>query len=89
MEQNTITQLRDQERALGDQIALLERTVASSAPGIREFRRTRLRQLDDQRLALAARLRRLDRSAEPAVEAYMLGAAFRDVTRMAQGTFGL
>ncbi len=87
MEHNTIAQLRDQEKALVEQIALLERTVASSAPGIREFRRTRLRQLDDQRLALTDRLRRLDRAPEPAVEAHMIGAALRDATRVAQGTF--
>lgn len=88
-DQTTIRQLREQELALSDQIARLEETVAaSSTAGIREFRRTRMRQLDVLRAALADRLRRLAASPEPAVEAYMLGAAYRDATLVAQGTFG-
>ncbi len=85
----TIESLRVQDRALGDQIAELEAAMlASSTPGIREFRRTRLSQLEGQRVALEDRLRRIEHSASPAVEAHMIAAAYRDVTLVAQGTFG-
>lgn len=84
----TIQALRAQESALCDQIAELEEAMlASSTPGIREFRRTRLNQLESQRLSLGERLRRLDLSRTPAVEAYMIGAALKEATLVARGTF--
>lgn len=84
-----ICQLQQQERALAEEIAQLEATAdASSTAGIREFRRTRVRQLEDQRVALAHRLRRLDEAPIPDVEAHLLDAAFREATLIAQGTFG-
>ena len=85
----TLELLRAQERALGDQISELEEAMlASSTPGIREFRRTRLLQLEDNRAALGDRLRRIATSPMPAVEAHMLGTALRDATMVARGTFG-
>ena len=83
----TIRCLREQEQALGERIAQLETTAEASAPGIREFRRTRLRQLTDQRDVLSDRVRRMESGAPTAVEAYLLGAALRDANLVAQGTF--
>lgn len=83
-----IDQLRAQERALAEQITELEQTaVASSTPGIREFRLTRLRQIEVQRDELSHRLRRLESSPMPATEAYMLQTALREANLVAQGTF--
>ncbi|GEM_PF-7039281 len=84
----TIRQLREQEQTLGAQITQLEATAEASAPGIREFRRTRLRQLTDQRFALSERVRRMESAAGSAVDAYILGAALRDANLVARGTFG-
>ena len=84
----TIRQLREQELTLAQQIDALEQTAAaSSTPGIREFRKTRLRQLHGRRMELSERLRRLEVSPGPATDAYMLGAALRDATLVAEGTF--
>ena len=85
----TIRTLRAQENALDEQIVELEREMlASSTPGIREYRRVRLAQLEDRRVALGDRLRRLGLAAQPEVEAHMIGEALREATLVAQGTFG-
>ena len=84
----TIDQLHEQEQTLCEQIACLEeRVAASSTPGIREFRRTRLRQLQGLHRELSARLRRLQNSTKPAFEAYMLGTALRDANLVVESTF--
>ena len=91
MEPNAVNleALRVQERALSDRIAELEEAMlASSTLGIREFRRTRLNQLEDHRSALGDRLRRLELASSPAVEAHLIGTALREATLVAQGTFG-
>lgn len=91
MEPNAVTleALRVQERALSEQIAELEEAMlASSTLGIREFRRTRLNQLEDHRSALGDRLRRLELAPSPTVEAHLIGAALREATLVAQETFG-
>lgn len=84
----TIDQLREQERLLREQIAGLEETVAaSSTPGIREFRKTRLRQLQGRHLELSERLSRLSSSTKPVFDAYMLGTALKDARLVAASTF--
>lgn len=86
----TLELLLAQERALGERILELEEAMlTSSTPGIREFRRTRLLQLEGNRLELGDRLRRLESSPMPAVEAHMLGTALRDATLTARETFGV
>ena len=85
----TIQSLLAQERALGDRIAELEEAMlASSTPGIREFRRTRLLQLEGNRVELSDRLRRIEAGPSPAAEAHLLSTALRDTTLSTQGTFG-
>lgn len=85
----TIDHLCAQKRALAAEIEILEATAAaSSTPGIREFRRTRLRQLEAQFETLSYRLRRLDTSPTPEIDAHTLGTALRDARLVAQGTFG-
>ena len=85
----TIQTLRAQESALCDVIAELEEAMlASSTPGIREYRRKRLGQLADKRAALGDRLGRLDLAPSPAVEAHMIGEALKETTLVARGTFG-
>ena len=85
----TLETLRAQERVLAEQIGELEEAMlSSSTPGIREFRRTRLLQLEDHRAALGERLRRIADSPMPAVEAHMLGTALREATYVARQTFG-
>ena len=84
----TIDQLHEQEQMLCEQIAGLEETVAaSSTPGIREFRKTRLRQLQGHYRELSERLRRLETSSKPVFEAYMLGTALREAKLVAESTF--
>ncbi len=85
----TMQTLRAQERALGDRIAELEEAMlASSTPGIREFRRTRLLQLEGNLVELSDRLRRLETGAFPVMEAHLLGSALRDAALSTHGTFG-
>lgn len=85
----TLIGLRDQEVALREGIdALQEVAAASSTPGIREFRLTRLRQLRLHHATLHARLRRLESHPDSAAEAYRLGADLRDAQIVAEGTFG-
>lgn len=85
----TIQTLRAQERALGERIAELEEAMlASSTPGIREFRRTRLLQLEGNRVELSDRLRRLETGVGAAIEVPSLTAALRGATQSVQGTFG-
>jgi hypothetical protein len=84
----TIDQLHEQEQILCEQIACLEeRVAASSTPGIREFRKTRLRQLQGLHRELSGRLSRLKTSTKPAVDAYMLGTALRDAKLVVESTF--
>jgi hypothetical protein len=86
---NSIEGLREQENDLCNRIAELEETVAaSSTAGIREFRMTRLRQLQSLHGELNDRLRRLQFSTSPTTDAYLLGSAFREATLVAQSTFG-
>lgn len=85
----TIEALRVQERALSDRIAELEEAMlASSTAGIREFRRTRLHHLEDQRSELEQRLRRIESSPNSEVEAHLVANAFRHARLAAQGAFG-
>ena len=85
----TLESLRTQVRELDDRIAeIREATGASSTPGIREFRRTRLVQLEESRLELDDRLRRLESAPCPSVEAHQIVAALRGATQSTQGAFG-
>jgi uncharacterized protein involved in exopolysaccharide biosynthesis len=85
---STIDTLREQEVDLSNQISGLEATVASSStPGIREFRLTRLRQLQELHQELSERVRRIEFSSMPDTDAYQLGTALREASMVVQSTF--
>ncbi len=85
---STIETLREQELDLCNQISGLEAMVASSSTaGIREFRLTRLRQLQELHQELSDRVRRFEFSSTPATEAYQLGTALREASLVVQSTF--
>lgn len=85
---STIDSLREQELDLCNQISGLEETVAaSSTPGIREFRLTRLRQLQELHQELSDRVRRIEFSTMPDTDAYQLGTALREASLVVQSTF--
>ena len=84
----TIDQLHEQARNLCEQIACLEeRVAASSSPGIREFRKTRLRQLQGLHRELNGRLSRLQSSTKSVLDAYVLGTALREANLVVESTF--
>lgn len=85
---NSIESLREQELDLCRQISGLEETVAaSSTPGIREFRMTRLRQLKELHQELSDRVRRLEFSTAPLTDAPQIGAALKEASLVVQSTF--